>query len=148
MLIAQRLIQAYDCSNATVQIHKGVNVNPSDSGVWLCIAMQFILAGMTIPLWSTAAAREGRTYIAASLLQERCASARDLITLASTMDDITFAPEIPFIINYYPTEDELIGDFPIYNLLHSEYRYIPCVTRTDLQDTVLGEDLTSHTLFG
>ena len=149
LVLEERLCARYDIPLSSKQTRKGVNVSEADSGIWLCLAMHLCIEGYDVPAWVPSMRLEARIHIAACLLQRRCPPSRDLIIMstptcvssADLVDRTLFAPVI-----YYPTEVELWGDFPTYNMLHPGYVYHPC-TNHELQWTIpRGLDISIHSL--
>ena len=103
--------------------------------------------GHDYPSWSSEHAAEGREYIATSLLNNKCAPARDLTVVSAALScgtthssssathgtqtvnqsttDFSYQALTVEDYLYYPRDDELEGDFPVYNMLHDDYIYLP-----------------------
>ena len=154
MRSASRFRDIYNIPEQAFSSHIGSRIDDSDSGIWLCIAMQFLIENIEMPRWSFDTASEARTYIATCLLQKRCAPAHDLLVMTTTTeyrteshDDslTTLADLLPDV--YCPTDDELDGELPTYNMLHPRYVYIPCTNHTVKQKTHRGgTDIFRHHL--
>ena len=132
-------IQLFQATNKTItgkswecKSHKCFGITEADSGVWMCIAIQLCIEGQGVPPWSQKMGTTGRTYLASCLIEGRITPASNLIAISTgeltSVDEHhahTQTQDIAPLL-FFPRDEELEGIFPVYNMLHPGYNFIPC----------------------